>query len=266
MSDFIKKYEIWIFLVLAPIINALFVYARTKGLVPGFVYTHGRFYILLFLLVCIVKYTRGTSGIKDMFRPMLKWNINPLWYLFGFLFAMTMGTLTLLLKGLYLDIEYSSLLKLNFAATSPRGSLVILIWAFLGEVVWVSYCLRELSKIMKPFYASQVVGFFWTLWWIPIVILGEGVIPDFPIWALLIGMLGTAGMCAVVYGQTKSGLCVWILQFMLNMSLILLPVSPRVGGVPTYITFAIIYFITMLAFMYFMNPIKKMKVVESNLS
>jgi len=74
-----------------------------------------------------------------------------------------------------------SLLKLNFGATSIRGSLVILIWAFLGEVVWVSHSLRELSKITKPFYASQIVCFIWTLWWIPVVQLGEGIIPDFPI-------------------------------------------------------------------------------------
>lgn len=263
MSDFVKKYEIWIFLILAPIINTFFVYARTQGLMPSFVYTHGRFYVLLFLLVCIVRYTRGTQGIKDMFSPMLKWNVNPKWYVFSLLFAFTIATVTLLIKGFYTGSGLT-LLKLNFGATSIRGSFFILIWAFLGEVVWVSYCLRELSKIMKPFYASQVVGFFWTLWWVPVVHLNEGVIPDFPVWTLLLGMLGTAGMCAVVYGKTKSGICVWILQFMLNISLILLPVSPRVGGVPTYTIFATIYFLTMLGFMYFMYSKKKLVTAEQS--
>ncbi|EDP70121.1 hypothetical protein FBALC1_11327 [Flavobacteriales bacterium ALC-1] len=256
MRNFVIKYEIWIFLILAPIVNTLMAYARTEGLTPGFIYTHGRFYALLLTLIFIVKYTKGNEGIKDMFKPMLNWKVNLKWYFFSLIFAASIGAIALLYRSFYDGSEFSSLFKLNFAATSPKRAFVILTWAFLGEVVWVSYCVRELSKKMNLFYASQIVGFFWTLWWIPAVYLGEGVLPNFPVLILLIGMMGTAGMCAVVYRQTKSGICVLILQFMLNMSLIILPISPKVGGIPVYTTFVIIYFVVMLGFMFFLNPKK----------
>ena len=97
----------------------------------------------------------------------------------------------------------------------------------------------------------------------PIVILNVGVVLDVPVWPSMVIILASAGMCTVIYGHTKSGICVLILQFMLNMSAILLPVSPLGGGALTYTTFAILYFLTMLVFMYFMNPIKRFQSVET---
>ena len=256
MSNFLKKYEIWIFLVLAPILNTLFVYATTKGLIPDFAYSHGRFYLLLFLLIFIVKFTRGINGIKDMFVPMLKWKINPLWYLFSLVFALSIAAITLIIKGIY-NNESDLIGLFVWDIPSFRGAFTLLTWAFVGEVVWVSYSVRELSKTKSFFTASQIVGFFWTLWWIPVVYLNVSVIKDLPLLALLLNMLGAAGMCTVVYLKTKSGICVWVLQYMLNMSLILLPVSPTRGGATTYTVFAIIYFIVMLILMYFIKPKEK---------
>ncbi|QBA63906.1 hypothetical protein [Muriicola soli] len=256
MKNYLFKYEIWIFLVLAPLINTLVVYLRTNGLISSFIYDHGRFFALLLLLVSLINLTKGIEGVKNIFRPMLNWKINPIWYLFSLSFAFTIASLTLILKGFYNSIELSILFKLDPYVT-VKSSLVILIWAFVGEVVWVSYCVRELSKVTRPFYSSQIIGFFWALWWVPVVYLNQGVILDLPLWPLFLNMMGAAGMCTFVYGHTKSGLCVWLLQFMLNMSIILLPVSPKIGGVPTYSLFAVLYFSAMLVLMYFFYPSKK---------
>ena len=262
MREFIRKHELWVFLVFGPVINAFYVYARAEGFIPKAIYNNGRFCLLLFFLMCLVKYTRGNDGIKDIFRPMLHWRVHPKWYLFSLLFAFVIGAFTLLLKGFYSGEEYSSFLKVDFGVLSMRGVVALFVWAFLGEVVWVSYCIRELSKIIKPFYASQIIGFVWTVWWIPIIILGEGVLPGIPIVSLGIFMLGIAGMCTVVYRYTKSGICVLILQFALNISLNALSISPSTGGVTTFTAFAIVYFVTMLGFMYFMNPVRTTQIVE----
>jgi hypothetical protein len=257
MREFIKKYEIWVFLVLGPIVNAFFVYARYQGLVPQPLYNTGRFCVLLLFLICLVLYTRGIKGVVDIFKPMLNWKVHPKWYLFSLVFAFTIGLITLLLKSIYLGGDLTLFLKTTFGSLNFRGIVALFVWAFLGEVVWVSYCIRELSKRTKPFYASQIVGFVWTLWWIPIVLLGEGVLPGIPILSLGIFMLGIAGMCTVIYGNSKSGICVLILQFMVNITLNALSLSPSTGGVTTFTAYAIVYFLIMLVFMYFMNPIKK---------
>ncbi|WP_456441534.1 hypothetical protein [Psychroserpens sp.] len=256
MKEFIKKYEIWIFLVFGPFFNAFFVLARSQKLIHPFVYNHGRFCVLLIFLVCLVKYTRGTKGVKDIFRPMLNWRVNIKWYVFALLFAFSVGILTQVIRGFLEGEEFYSFVKVDFVIPF-RGVIVLLIWAFLGEVVWVSYCIRELSKVLKPFYASQIVGLSWTLWFIPIVILGEGVLPGIPIVPLSIFMLGIAGMCTLVYGHSRSGVCVLVLQFMVNISLNILSLSPTRGGVETFTTYSVVYFLVMLVFMYFMNPVKK---------
>lgn len=264
MKEFLKKYEIWVFLVIGPIINAFFVYARYKELIPQFLYNTGRFTVLLIVLICLVIYTRGIAGVKDIFRPMFNWRVSPKWYIFSFFFAFSIGVITLVLKGIYTGAELNRYLIPNIEFLKLRSVVALFVWAFLGEVVWVSYCIRELTKITKPFYASQIVGFVWTLWWIPIIILGIGVLPGIPIISLGIFMLGIAGMCTIVYGYSKSGLCVLMLQFMVNISLNLLSISPSTGGVTTFTTFSIIYFLTMLGFMYFMNPIKKFSPIKLN--
>lgn len=253
MRDFIRKHELWIFLAFGSVINAFYVYARAEGFIPKAIYNNGRFCLLLFFLMCL---------LKDIFSSMLNWKVNPKWYLFSLLFAFIVGAFTLLLKGVYSGEEHTSFLKVDFGVLSMRSVVALFVWAFLGEVVWISYCIRELSKIIKPFYASQIIGLIWTLWWIPIIILNEGVLPGIPIPSLGIFMLGIAGMYTVVYKYTKSGICILILQFALNISLNALSISPSTGGVVTFTAFAIVYFLTMLGFMCFMNPIKKPQIVE----
>lgn len=252
MRIFIKKYEIWVFLILAPLANLAMTYASNNDLISYFTYTNGRFYVLLFLLLFIVLFTKGFNGILNLFRPMLKWKIKSKWYLFSLLFAFTIGVLTLLLRAIY-DGNFEAM-AFTLNVPTLKFSIFLLSWAFLGEVVWISYAVRVLSKITKPFYASQIIGIFWTLWWLPSVYINVGVIEDLPVWPLFLNMMGAAGMCAIVYDKTRSGLCVLLLQFMLNMSLILLPISPTGGGSSTYTMFAVIYFLTMLVFMYFMQP------------
>src|SRR5690606_35272232 len=112
MRDFIKKNDIWIFLVLAPLLNTIMTYANSKGIIYGFVYTHGRFYVLLLLLVFIVTFSKGKKGIKDVFKPMLIWKIHPKWYVFSLFFSLTIAAFTLFLKSIYSGVEYTSLLKL----------------------------------------------------------------------------------------------------------------------------------------------------------
>ena len=262
LQNFITTYEIWIFLLFAPITNAIFVYGVYLHLIPGRLYIHGRFFLLLFLLMGMVKFTKGNSGLKDLFSPMMVWKVPLRWYVFVFLFASTIACLTLYLKALYLGRDFTNY-TLNFSVVGSLGfTLNMILFALVGEVVWVSFAVRQLSKIMKPFFASQIVGVVWALWWTPIVMLNVGVIEDLPILALMTNMMGAAGMCAIVYGQTKSGICVWILQIMLNSSILVFPVSPSVD-IPTYWAFSAVYFLVMLCLMYYFNTAENRQKVKA---
>ncbi|GAA4819545.1 type II CAAX prenyl endopeptidase Rce1 family protein [Litoribaculum gwangyangense] len=258
MKEFLKKYEIWIFLILAPIMNGIFIYGISIDVIPGRLYMHGRFFILLFLLMGMIWFTRGKEGLKDLFTPMKKWKVPLKWFFLVLTFAITIACLTLLLKGYFYEMDYVSLFSINISyLVDARFMFNLILWAFVGEVVWISYAVRKLCQIMNPIYASQVVGIVWGLWWLPLVEFNVGVIPDLPLWPLMINMMAAAGMCTIIYAHTKSGLLVWLLQIMLNTSLLVFPIAPSIGGVLTYATFSILYFIFMLCFMYFANPKQK---------
>ncbi|WP_400080192.1 hypothetical protein [Winogradskyella sp. R77965] len=254
MGNFIKKYEVWIFLVLCPLVNIPFVQSRIEGLISESTYNTGRFIILLFILICLLLYTRGIKGVLNLFKPMLIWKVHPKWYLLALIFPATIATITLLLKGVYYDDSFFHMKTHPF-----RSYVAYFVWAFLGEVVWVSYCIRELSKIIKPFYAGQVVAVFWALWFVPVILLGEGILPEIPIVSAFIFMFGVAGMCAFIYSNTKSGICVLILQSMVNLTLVSFPIAPTNGGAPTYTAFGIIYFLSMLGLWGLDYLIKKKK-------
>lgn len=252
LYSFIRKYEIWVFLFFAPISNAVFVYGIKLHLIPGRLYIYGRFFLLLFLLMAMVKFSRGNSGLKELFKPMFNWKIPLRWYVFALCFAPSVACLTLYLRSLYLGIDFTDF-TLNFAIFCDfLFTFNLILFALVGEVVWVSFAVRQLSKIMNPFFASQIVGMVWAFWWIPIVLFNVGVITDLPILPLIINMMGAAGMCAIVYRHTKSGICVWILQIFFNSSYLIFPVSPG-ADIKTYWAYSIVYYLVMVGLTFYFN-------------
>ncbi|MDA0811383.1 MAG: hypothetical protein O3C21_03175, partial [Verrucomicrobia bacterium] len=63
-----------------------------------------------------------------------------------------------------------------------------------------------------------------------------------PLIALLFNQMGIAAMCAFVYFHTRSGLLVLVMQIMFNATILVFPITPTVGGAPTYWAFALTYF------------------------
>jgi hypothetical protein len=173
---------------------------------------------------------------------MTVWRINPFWFLFALFWPPVTCVVTLLLKGWGNGDLFGALVVDFVTVTQPTVFMTVALGAFIGEIVWVSYAIDRLQKTTGIALASQIVGVFWTLWWVPIVIINVGVIPDLPLDALLVNMLGVAAMCGFIYAHTKSGLAVLTLQLSLNSSLLIFPVVPDSGGVATYWLFAIVYF------------------------
>jgi hypothetical protein len=238
----LKDRELCLFLILIVAANTAFISALHSGFLPGFLYHKGRFLLLGAVLVAVVFAFRRWEGIIELVRPMTVWSINPFWFLFVLLWPPATCVVTLLLKGWGNGDLFGSLLLSFDTLTRPGVFVTVVIAAFIGEIVWVSYAIGRLQKTTGVLLASQIVGIFWTLWWVPIVIINVGVIPDLPLDALLVNMLGVAAMCGFVYFHTKSALAVFMLQLSLNSSLLIFPVVPDSGGVPTYWLFAIVYF------------------------
>jgi membrane protease YdiL (CAAX protease family) len=232
--------ELWVFLCLIVIANALFIGAIAQGILPDWVYAYGRFLLLASVLITVVALYRGRAALLDLLRPMTVWRVAPGWFVLATLWPPTMCIVTLLITGEPLRKPDGGLIH------EPLIMFNILLASFVGEIVWVSYAIGRLSRRLSVLLAGLVVGFFWTLWWVPMVVYGHGVIQELPIGALMLNMMGIAAMCAFVYSKTGSGLVVLALQVMVNSSLLVFPVIPTTGGAPIYWIFAIVYFLSVI--------------------
>jgi membrane protease YdiL (CAAX protease family) len=244
--------ELWLFLCLIVLGNTIFIIAVAQGLLPLGAYSLGRFLLLGGILVATVFYFRGAGAVLDLVRPMANWRVNIGWYALALLWAPTLCFLTVFVISKATGTEAPAMS--DVLLQNPRLAVTVLFAAFVGEIVWVSYAIGRLSRRTTVLEASLVVGTFWTLWWVPIVIFGAGVIPGLPLPALFLNMLGVAAMCGFVYHWTKSGLIVLLLQVMVNSSLLIFPVTPTDEGTTTYYIFSVVYFIAAISMHVFFGP------------
>ncbi len=241
MMSVLRKYEIWFFLCLIIVANTLFVSGIVFDVLPQGLYAYGRFALLGILLLAVVIVCRGRAGVDDLVRPMLAWRRHPGWYLFAILWTPMVIMAVLLARGA-VGAAVPEFAADFSVVTKPTVMLVLLFSSFVGEMVWISYSVRRLSNQFTPYVSALIVGTFWTAWWLPMAIYNFGIIPDLPLAALLFNQIGVAAAGAFVYMHTRSGLLVLGLQLMFNTSILVLPITPLVGGVGTYWTFALTYF------------------------
>jgi hypothetical protein len=254
IREFVRRHEVVIALSLIVVINAIFVGEIAGEIIPERFYYKGRFLLLASALGIVVLTGSGLKGIIDLLRPMTRWRISPLWYLLAFTWPALIAVAVLTGKGMFTGKVFTEVAFDFSVIRNPNVVRAILLGAFVGEIVWVSYAIRSLYGKFTPFVGSQIVGTVWTLWWLPMVILNVGVIPGLPPLALWLSMLGIAAMCSFVYTKTKSGLAVLVLQIMVNSSALILPVIPTTGGVPTFVAYSAVYYLCVLLLYLFFGP------------
>ena len=242
MSGRLRRAEIWVFFALIVVVNAACVAAIQAGLLPRGPYSTGRFLILGALLFGVVFLSRGTRGVMDLLRPLTVWKVPPLWYVLALAWGGVAGALALFLHWATTG-SVPAASDFGFRVVMrPSVIQAILIAALIGEIVWISYSLRELSGRLGMIAAAHIVGAVWSLWWLPMIVTGLGVLPGIPILALFLTQTGVALMCAFAYLATRSGVVIFVMQFAFQCWLIILPVSPRVGGIDVYWIFATLYY------------------------
>jgi len=223
--------------------------AKVQGVMTQRLNNVTQFGLLLFLLVGLVFFLRGKKGLFEILKPLLAWR-RPVWlYLFAIFWTSIICLLVLSLQAivggesLSLDEFKPGLAKI----TNIKFIITLAIGSFIGEMVWISYTLRKLNNRFTPFVSSLIVGFTWTLWWLPMVIYNYGIIPNLPIAALLINQTGVAAMCAFVYYHTRSGVLILVMQICFNATILAFPVTPTPESNATYWVFAITYLYAAIA-------------------
>jgi hypothetical protein len=253
LNEVWKKREVWIFLCLIVVVNSLFIGAINSGLLPLRLYNVGRFLLLGITLAVVVFAIRGVGGLRELVRSLSVWRVNPLWYVLALLWAPSLSILFLTGKSLLTGVNAFETVSYDLALR-PAMIRTIVIASFIGEIVWVAYSINTLSKRFGMLAGSLVVGGFWTLWWVPMALFGKGIVPELPLFPLLVSMVGVATMCGFVYLSCRSGPVVLLLQIMVNTSFLIFPIVPTHGGTPTYLAFSATYLIAALTLFVLFGP------------
>lgn len=247
--------EIWIFLVLIVIANSAFVYVIAEGLLSQRYYWQGRFLLLGLILVVVAFAFRGFKAVWALITPVLHWRVHPGWYLLALFAPPIVCAVSLLGVGWYQGVGTALLTVSLDTVTNPAVYPAMLLSAFVGEIVWVGYSIARIKRHTSPLVASLIVGLFWSAWWVPVVLIGLGVVQGMSIPALFVHLVGVAILCGFVYAHTGSGLVVLIMQLCFNSTLISFPATPEsAGGLLAFWTFITVYFLVALALFFRFGP------------
>jgi len=234
-----SDYGLWIFLASALVAQAVFIYLVANGILFENLYVMGRFYILLILAISFTIFREGPRGVWELIRPMLNWRVSIGWYLFAIFWLVIFAIGILFFKNMIIGDAFKAI-PLTFSAFNTPGIYwVVPLNAIIEEIVWVGLVLTLLQNRYSVFISSQILGFFWFLWWVPVVLYGRAVIPDLPIPVLFFHYFGIAATCAWVYYFTKSGLVVALMQMLTNVVSLIVPILPHLSDIQTYIAFVI---------------------------
>lgn len=254
MRQKLREHEVWVFLCLIVLAQLAFVGLVAQGFLPESIYRMGRFYLLAGVLLAVIAAARGPKGWLEAARPLLNWRVDWRWYGLALLWAPGLAVIFLLGKSVLMgngltlpDLDWDRMSRLGVVRS-------VFIASFIGEIVWVSYAISQLSSKYSPFLASQIVGFFWALWWLPMGIFNVGIVQNVPTYAIFISIMAVAANCCFFYTMSRSALCVFIMQFLFNASLLVFPIIPNNGGAATYTAFSIVYWLVAFLMFNLMGP------------
>jgi membrane protease YdiL (CAAX protease family) len=201
------KYEVWIFLMMLVLVNALFVTGIVAGILPEGLYHLGRFALLGSLLFGLIFLFRGFQGVWEVLSPLLEWRRSPWLYGFAFAWTLIICLVVLFVKGCITG-DFLTMAELTPGLdkiTDPVLLRTIAVSSLAGEIVWIGYAVRKLSNQFTLYVSALIVGAFWTMWWLPMAYHGYGIIPNLPILALLIRWVSRR--CVPLFTSTPAAHC-----------------------------------------------------------
>jgi len=115
-------------------------------------------------------FTKGKSGISDIFNRLFNWHMRPIWWIVAF--SPLAGYLIIaivqrIIQGTWAD--FSLLGQVNYLPNLGIGALFLWIFTFgIGEEIgWRGYALPRLQQKMNALSATLVLGLLWALWHLP---------------------------------------------------------------------------------------------------
>ena len=121
--------------------------------------------------VVMIVLTAGRSGLRELWQRLTRWRISPKWYIAGLL-PLLLYILAAVVAGVGEMAPLSAVTLRTLLFSAEAGLLVSLFLrgAFGEEFGLRGFALPRLQERMSPFRASLVIGLFWGLWHLPVLV------------------------------------------------------------------------------------------------
>ena len=187
----------------------------------------------LFFAVMLTWMLEGKNGIKKLFRSFLVWRINPKWFLFAlswkFLYTY-IGIAVLVLFGL---VTWPGFLVPNIIGGTwdalfqlIKNLPFIVGIAIVEETAWMKFGVTRLQDKNNALRSSVLIGLAWGLWYLPMLLIGEGVPDGIPWPFFMLSMISLTILLSWLYNMTHSGLVLLIAQMVSNSAFFIIPILP----------------------------------------
>lgn len=166
----------------------------------------------------------GKTGVNDLLKGVIKWNVNFRWYLFVLVFPFMVTYLSIytnyIIEGNL--IEFSGIK--SWTSIPILFSYIFFLQGPFEEIGWRGYALPRLQKKYSSLKSSIILGVIWAFWHTPLFLfssLHEGL----PIWLYFLHVIGISILMTWVFNSTgRSILLVMLLHTSINMSGVIAPI------------------------------------------
>ncbi len=186
----------------------------------------------------------GGPGIRRLFGSFLHWRVPLPWYALAFswkfLFTWS-GILAVSLMGL---AEWPGWFTHHWGMALLKNLPFVVGIAVVEETAWMKFSVTRLQARYSAFRSCLTVGLCWGCWYLPMMILGEGVPDGIPWYAFLLGMFSLTVMLGWTYNMTHSGMVLLVMQIVSNCAFFIVPVLPGWAPGPIFVTaFVVVFFL-----------------------
>ena len=193
--------------------------------------------------ILISFYLEGMEGLKTLFGSYLKWKAPAKFYALAFSWKFLYfyaGIIVITLLGLapwpgWVIEDFFG--GTNQAAINLMHNFAFIVGiAFVEETAWMKFSVTRLQGRWSALASCAMVGVAWGLWYLPMLLLGEGVPDGFPIPVFMASMFSLTILLGWIFNMTRSGTILMIAQIVSNCAFFIVPVFPANGGLdPIYI-------------------------------
>ena len=166
----------------------------------------------------------GKVGLKSLFKKILIWKVNVMYYLFAIFGILMIGLVSVtvndILGGNFFDItvvlEGMGIDNGDFGLALLLLPVFYLINTLLGgpiaeELGWRGYAQELLQNKYSPNVSGLIIGFMWSIWHLPLFIFLPKAVGSMPIWFYIPLMTSMGLIFSWLYNKTNGSVLLAIL-------------------------------------------------------